>query len=217
MFLVNWISDMRKLLLLVMFSTGVMADATFYVGDEVKIPMRADASITKGNIITSVGINEPVTLIKSSNGWSNIKYKGKQGWMITRYLSSTKPANAKADELNNQIAKLNKKNVDRHQTILNLNQRLEAQQKETSMLSAKVTQYGTQVLEVNKLRNKVSDMDDSNTDLVEQLMLLKNQNNASHSTDFLTIVSTLMLLLGLAIGFIINRANANRDRSMYSI
>jgi hypothetical protein len=100
---------------------------------------------------------------------------------------------------------------------LDVNQRLENQQKETSMLSAKVTQYGTQVLEVNKLRNKVSDMDDTNTDLVGQLMLLKSQNNASHSTDFLTIVSTLMLLLGLVIGFIINRANANRDRSIYSI
>ena len=208
---------MRKLLLLVMFSTGVMADATLYVGDEVKIPMRADASITKGNIITSLGINEPVTLIKSSNGWSNIEYKDKQGWMITRYLTSTKPVNAKADELKNQIANLNKKNANQHQTILDVNQRLETQQKETSMLSAKVTQYGTQVLEVNKLRNKVSDMDDTNTDLVGQIMLLKGQNNASHSTDFLTIVSTLMLLLGLVIGFIINRANANRARSIYSI
>jgi SH3 domain protein len=200
-----------------MFSTGVMADATLYVGDEVKIPMRADASITKGNIITSLGINEPVTLIKSSNGWSNIEYKDKQGWMITRYLTSTKPVNAKADELKNQIANLNKKNANQHQTILDVNQRLETQQKETSMLSAKVTQYGTQVLEVNKLRNKVSDMDDTNTDLVGQIMLLKGQNNASHSTDFLTIVSTLMLLLGLVIGFIINRANANRARSIYSI
>jgi SH3 domain protein len=187
------------------------------VGDEVKIPMRADASITKGNIITSLGINEPVTLIKSSNGWSNIEYKDKQGWMITRYLTSTKPVNAKADELKNQIANLNKKNANQHQTILDVNQRLETQQKETSMLSAKVTQYGTQVLEVNKLRNKVSDMDDTNTDLVGQIMLLKGQNNASHSTDFLTIVSTLMLLLGLVIGFIINRANANRARSIYSI
>ncbi|MEO1940458.1 MAG: hypothetical protein ABGX60_01150, partial [Candidatus Thioglobus sp.] len=74
---------MRKLLLLVMLSTtGVMAESTMYVGDKVKIPMRADASIAKNNVINHLSINTPVTLIKKqANGWSNIKVDGKSGWM----------------------------------------------------------------------------------------------------------------------------------------
>jgi SH3 domain protein len=211
---------MRKLLLLVVFSSGVMANSTQYIGNEVKIPMRSEASITKGNIITKLGIHTPVTLIKKqTNGWSHIKYQGKQGWIISRYLTNTKPmqvSNAKLKQQTKQITKLKQNNQARQQTIVELEQELDQQRQSVSALKAESFEYDTQVLELGKLRNKMNSFDQTNTDLMVQVKLLKSRASAMHSTDFLTIVSTLMLLAGLAGGYLVSKANANRN-NIYTI
>jgi len=211
---------MRKLLLLVMFTSGVMANSTVYVDDKVKIPMRSEASITKGNIITKLGIHTPVTLIKKqTNGWSHIKYQGKQGWIISRYLTNTKPiqaSNIKLKQQAKQITKLKQNNQAHQQTIVELDQELNQQRQSVSALKAESTEYDTQVLELGKLRNKMSNLDQTNTDLMDQVKLLKSHASAMHSTDFLTIISTLMLLAGLAGGYFVSKANENRN-NIYTI
>ncbi|MEO1890103.1 MAG: TIGR04211 family SH3 domain-containing protein [Candidatus Thioglobus sp.] len=211
---------MRKLLLLVMFTSGVMAESTVYVDDKVKIPMRSEASITKGNIITKLGIHTPVTLIKKqTNGWSHIKYQGKPGWIISRYLTNTKPmqvSNAKLKQQTKQMTKLKQNNQAHQQTIVELEQALDQQRQSISALKAESIEYDTQVLELGKLRNKMNSFDQANTDLMAQVKLLKSQSSAMHSTDFLTIVSTLMLLAGLAGGYLVSKANADRN-NIYTI
>lgn len=204
---------MRKLLLLVIFSSGVMADSTLYVDDNVKIPMRAEASITKGNIITKLGIHTPVTLIKKqTNGWSHIKYQGKQGWIISRYLTNTKPMQASDGKLKQQAKQITKLK----QTITELEQDFNQQRHSVNALKAESSKYDTQVLELGKLHNKMNNLDQVNTDLMDQVKLLKSQNSAAHSTDFLTIISTLMLLVGLVGGYLVSRANTNRN-NIYTI
>ncbi|MBT4123213.1 MAG: TIGR04211 family SH3 domain-containing protein [Candidatus Ruthia sp.] len=211
---------MRKLLLLVMFSSGVMANSTLYVDDKVKIPMRSDASITKGNIITKLGIHTPVSLIKKqTNGWSHIKYQDKQGWIISRYLTNIKPmqtSNGKLKQQKNKITQLNKNNQAQQQTIAELKQALSQQQQSVATLKAESAQYDTQVLALSKLRNKMNNLDQTNTDLIDQVKLLKSQSSAMHSTDFLTIISTLMLFAGLAGGYFVSKANENRN-NIYTI
>ena len=211
---------MRKLLLLVMFTSGVMAESTVYVDDKVKIPMRSEASITKDNIITKLGIHTPVTLIKKqTNGWSHIQYQGKQGWIISRYLTDTKPiqvSNAKLKQQAKQITKLKQNNQAHQQTIVELEQELNQQRQSVSVLKAESTEYDTQVLELSKLRNKMNNLDQINTDMMDQVKLLKSHASTMHSTDFLTIVSTLMLLAGLAGGYFVSKANANRN-NIYTI
>ena len=211
---------MRKLLLLVMFSSGVMANSTLYVDDKVKIPMRSDASITKGNIITKLGIHTPVSLIKKqTNGWSHIKYQDKQGWIISRYLTNIKPmqtSNGKLKQQKNKITQLNKNNQAQQQTIAELKKALSQQQQSVATLKAESAQYDTQVLALSKLRNKMNNLDQTNTDLIDQVKLLKSQSSAMHSTDFLTIISTLMLFAGLAGGYFVSKANENRN-NIYTI
>ncbi|MBT4668835.1 MAG: TIGR04211 family SH3 domain-containing protein [Candidatus Ruthia sp.] len=211
---------MRKLLLLVMFSSGVMANSTLYVDDKVKIPMRSDASITKGNIITKLGIHTPVSLIKKqTNGWSHIKYQDKQGWIISRYLTNIKPmqtSNGKLKQQKNKITQLNKNNQAQQQTIAKLKKALSQQQQSVATLKAESAQYDTQVLALSKLRNKMNNLDQTNTDLIDQVKLLKSQSSAMHSTDFLTIISTLMLFAGLAGGYFVSKANENRN-NIYTI
>jgi len=211
---------MRKLLLLVVFSSGVMANSTQYIGNEVKIPMRSDASITKGNIIKKLGIYTPVSLIKKqTNGWSQVEYQGTQGWIISRYLTNDKPAqvsNDKFKQQTKQITKLKQSNQDKQQSIVELEQALNQQQQSVSTLKAESAEYDTQVLELSKLRNKMSNLDQTNTDLIDQVKLLKSQSSAMHSTDFLTIISTLMLFAGLAGGYFVSKANESRN-NIYTI
>ena len=167
-----------------------------------------------------LGIHTPVTLIKKqTNGWSHIKYQGKQGWIISRYLTNTKPiqaSNIKLKQQAKQITKLKQNNQAHQQTIVELDQELNQQRQSVSALKAESTEYDTQVLELGKLRNKMSNLDQTNTDLMDQVKLLKSHASAMHSTDFLTIISTLMLLAGLVGGYFVSKANENRN-NIYTI
>ncbi|HIF47035.1 MAG TPA: TIGR04211 family SH3 domain-containing protein [Candidatus Thioglobus autotrophicus] len=210
---------MRKLLLLVMLSTtGVMAESTMYVGDKVKIPMRADASIAKNNVINHLSINTPVTLIKKqANGWSNIKVDGKSGWMISRYLTDKKPSNLQAEKLKKRIISMSNHNKDKREQVNNLQQQITSFEDKVSSLELAAIKANTQSLEFNKLQNKLFNMNEVNTDLIEQVSILKSANGSLHTTDFLTIISTITLLLGFGVSTIMSRVNGSRESKMYTL
>ena len=215
---------MRKLLLLVMFSTGALANPTLYVGNDVKIPMRSSASISGNNIITSIAINEPVAFIKGEGGWSNIEYKGQQGWMISRYLDGIKPKIAKVSDLKRRIKTLKsttKKLRSNYQELeKKLGQKgkeLKQQEKQILLLDLQEIQLNTNMLELNKLRDKLLTANDDNTLLMEQNTALQHNNKASYGLDILAIASIIALLLGLLIGFFGNRSSSNKNKAMYTI
>ena len=210
---------MRKLLLLVMLSTtGVMAESTMYVGDKVKIPMRADASIAKNNVINHLSINTPVTLIKKQeNGWSNIKVDGKSGWMISRYLTDKKPSNLQAEKLKKRIISMSNHNKDKREQVNNLQQQIESFEDKVSSFELAAIKANTQSLEFNKLQNKLFNMNEVNTDLIEQVSILKSANGSLHTTDFLTIISTITLLLGFGVSTIMSRVSGSRESKMYTL
>ncbi len=214
---------MRKFLLLfVLLSLGVMAESTMYVGGDVKIPMRTDDSFTEGNIIYSLDINTPVALIKKQdNGWSNIRYKGKEGVIISRYLTDKKPENSRAEKLQKDLdfqKKINKDSFNNNYAAKSkLKDQIQAHKNEISSLKLEVIENNTKILEINKLRNKLLSLDGLNNDLVEQLALTKAENKSLHTTDFMTILSTITLLLGLALGVSFSRASNNRHNKMYSL
>ena len=96
---------MRYFLFVTMlFVLGVKANPTVYVGN-VKIPMRADASIAKNNIINYLEINTPIELIKKQkDGWSLVRYNGENGWVISRYLLDDNPYTT-SDKLLEELSK----------------------------------------------------------------------------------------------------------------
>ncbi|WP_291790688.1 TIGR04211 family SH3 domain-containing protein [Candidatus Thioglobus sp.] len=199
-------------------TTGVMAESTMYVGDKVKIPMRADASIAKNNVINHLSINTPVTLIKKqANGWSNIKVDGKSGWMISRYLTDKKPSNLQAEKLKKRIISMSNHNKDKREQVNNLQQQITSFEDKVSSLELAAIKANTQSLEFNKLQNKLFNMNEVNTDLIEQVSILKSANGSLHTTDFLTIISTITLLLGFGVSTIMSRVNGSRESKMYTL
>lgn len=187
---------MHKLLLLVMFSTGVIADSTIvYVGGDVEIPVRANASSSEDNIITSIALNEPVTLLQTVDGWSNIKYDGWQGWMVSSYLSKSKP-----DSESTQQVKSLRKTIDSVQnTNLNLTKQLMEQSKRYEEFFYRFdfqdTQLVTKEVELNMLRHEVQALTFGNTTLLEQITTNKNSY-----TFYVALSGVIALFLGIMIG-----------------
>jgi len=187
---------MHKLLLLVIFSTGVIADSTIvYVGGDVEIPVRANASSSEDNIITSIALNEPVTLLQTVDGWSNIKYDGWQGWMVSSYLSKSKP-----DSESTQQAKSLRKTIDSVQnTNLNLTKQLMEQSKRYEEFFYRFdfqdTQLVTKEVELNMLRHEVQTLTFGNTTLLEQITTNKNSY-----TFYVALSGVIALFLGIMIG-----------------
>jgi SH3 domain protein len=201
-----------------LLSTGVLAQTTVYVGDQVKIPMRSADAIAKNNIINHLNINTPVTLVKKqSNGWSHIKHDNKQGWMISRYLTDKKPDNDLAKKLQSKLDTAEKNTKNQYKLAQDLKQQIETHEAEISRLNTEILSSSTQSLEFNKLQNKLLNLDKVNIDLADQVSLLKTTNNSLHTTDFLTIISAITLFLGFGIGMGMGRASGNRDNKIYTL
>jgi uncharacterized protein YgiM (DUF1202 family) len=179
-----------------MFSTGVIADSTIvYVGGDVEIPVRANASSSEDNIITSIALNEPVTLLQTVDGWSNIKYDGWQGWMVSSYLSKSKP-----DSESTQQVKSLRKTIDSVQnTNLNLTKQLMEQSKRYEEFFYRFdfqdTQLVTKEVELNMLRHEVQALTFGNTTLLEQITTNKNSY-----TFYVALSGVIALFLGIMIG-----------------
>ena len=201
-----------------LLSTGVVAESTVYVGDQVKIPMRATDSIAKNNVINHLNINTPVTLIKKqANGWSQIEHDNKQGFIVSRYLTDKKPANELAEKLQTKLDQLQKHNGNKTNTINELTQKITAHKSEISRLNVEILNNNAQSLEFNKLQNKLLNLDKTNADLAEQIAILKSVNSSLHTTDFLTIISAITLFLGFAIGAVMSKVSSNRDKKIYKL
>ena len=210
---------MRNSLLLVMLlSTGVLAETTVYVGDQVKIPMRANDAIAKNNVINHLTINTPVTLIKKqANGWSHIKHDGKQGWMISRYLTDKKPAKKLTKTMQYRLKHLDASNKGFKEINVKLQKQIQDQEIDITRLNLEIIQRNTESLGLNKLQNKLFNLDEANTDLMDQVTTLKSANSSLHTTDFLTIISAVTLLLGFGIGMGMSRSRSNRDNTIYKL
>lgn len=206
---------MRLLLILSILSIqSVYALSDLYVGGDIKIPMRTDTSFTKGNIINHLELGTKVQLIKATNeGWSQIKYKGNTGWIISRYITNDVPAVedlTKNIEHQDKIIKSYKSKVKLYQG------KLDAAEKKLSAQDFEISKFNSKTLEINKLSARVEKLTNDNNLLKGELLQLEKSNSSMHTTDFLTIVSTGTLFLGGLIGALTGRSK-NREKGLYKL
>ncbi len=179
--------------------------------------MRTEALIAKDNVIKRLDINTPVNLIKDNkDGWSQIEYQNNIGWMVSNYLTDQPITDPKLPKINNQLSLANKNIKEKTLAIDDLSKKNSDLKKHIASVENKLLEYQSQVLDLNKLENKVTTLSTRNTTLLGQLNQLKNENKALHSTNFLTISSVLTLILGLIIGYFVSRANYKQN-DMYRL
>ena len=211
---------MRKTFFMLLLSSSVMAETTFYIGDLVKIPMRSEAVISNDNIITRLKINTPVSVVKQyDNGWSKVNYQDQQGWIVSRYLTNQKPnsnTQAKLDQQQTRIKHLEDQNQSKQSKIIDLEQLHQQQLQQIKTLQSAANEHNIKLLEHEKLQQKIAQLNQNNQALQTSLDQTTRQSKAMHSSDFLTIISTLTLFVGLVGGYWVTRAN-NKRNNIYTI
>jgi SH3 domain protein len=75
---------------------NVFAHAS-YITDSVDIPMRSNnkIEIDPSNLLRMLPSDTKLQLLSTDSGWSQVEIDEQTGWVISRYLTSTKPARVK--------------------------------------------------------------------------------------------------------------------------
>jgi len=92
-------------ILSISYTTACLAN-DMYVGDISKLNLRAGKGV-KYRVIATLGSGEKVTVILAAGGWTKIStMDGNEGWVVSKYLTSEKPANIKIEDLKIQMETL---------------------------------------------------------------------------------------------------------------
>ena len=86
---------MIKIILLVTLfitslSVGAEAPRYAYITDEVNIPLRSSRSFDN-SLIRMLTTGDKLEVIRYFDGWTQVRYGGQTGWVISRYLSTNEP------------------------------------------------------------------------------------------------------------------------------
>lgn len=96
---------------LLVFTPTALLAASAYISDAIKITMRT-APGTEHKIIAMVPSGEKVNIIEPGKDWSKVTTaNGKTGWVLTRFLSTEKPASIALKQLRAEHDNLLKKSA----------------------------------------------------------------------------------------------------------
>jgi SH3 domain protein len=86
---------------LFLLSTAVLAEAKYYINDSMKITMRTGPA-TDRKIIALLSVGQEVEILKAEDEWSLIRLQnGKEGWVISRFLTDQTPDSMQLEALKN--------------------------------------------------------------------------------------------------------------------
>ena len=84
---------------LLLLSSLVSAQSFIYITDQVDIPMRSE-KVFGDNIVRSLSSGSKMAILQATeDGWTQVKFEGSTGWIISRYLSNNPPARAQLEKL----------------------------------------------------------------------------------------------------------------------
>ena len=76
---------------LFLLSTVVLADTKHYINDSMKITMRTGPA-TDRKIIALIAVGQEVEILKAEDEWTMVRLSnGKEGWVISRFLTDQTP------------------------------------------------------------------------------------------------------------------------------
>ena len=212
-----------KLVLIIMFisfATPVWAK-TMYVTDTIKITFRNGPSI-KHKILAMLKSGEEVEVLEELNDWTKIRLKdGKEGYVLSHYLSPNIPKSLIINELQSKVKYLQKQ-------VQKLNQIKETLETSNSKLKASLESKEKQLVKLEKEYNDLKSgsanyietkqlkdqLEIANKKLKTQLATLLERNKALEGKEkrlwFLS--GAAVLLVGWVLGLIWGRTQIGRKR-----
>jgi len=212
------------LITLVLLCSVANAKSFVYVTDMVPIPMRSENRIQNNpsNLIKMLDSGTKLEILSTKSGWTKVRFENTVGWMISRYLTSNKPARVQLEALkrnsNNKrlsLSKQQKRNKKLEKQVADLR----AKNTKLSIQSGKLASEKKHVKQVYKdalkLEYKNKKYKAQVLQLQSELQLLQSNGTIGQEANARNwfIVGALVLFFGFMVGFFIQkRININQRR-----
>ena len=94
---------------LILLSTAVLAETKHYINDSMKITMRTGPA-TDRKIIALLNVGQEVEILKAEDDWTMVRLlNGKEGWVISRFITDQTPDSILLEALNQNHSALQAK------------------------------------------------------------------------------------------------------------
>lgn len=170
---------------LLLVSSLVSAQSFVYITDQVDIPMRAEKTFGD-NIVRSLSSGSKLAILQATeDGWTQVKFEGSTGWIISRYLSNNPPARAQLEKLR-QTYNANKLLINKLAKRKNeLETEVQSLKVENTKLSIQTNKSVAEKQHVEKVYKDALKLEHSNDKLITtnlqlqaEIQLLKNNKTA---------------------------------------
>lgn len=119
---------------LLILSSAASAETKYYINDSMKVTMRTGPA-TDRKIIALLGVGQEVEFLKSENDWTLVRLSnGKEGWVISRFLTDQTPNDIQLMVLKKQFNQLQTRSaslIEENKTLSAENKKLNADLKAT--------------------------------------------------------------------------------------
>ncbi len=194
---------------LCLFVTETRAE-TAYVGDVVRITLRSGQGIDH-KILDMIGSGQQVEILDKGDQWTYVQLpNGKQGWVLSRFLTGKKPAFLELEDLKNKhkllmskVKSLLEKNTKLKEENKDLKSKLDDNEKKLDEISNSYDDLKKDSAEFLELKANHSDLSSRFAEQIKKSktmeeMLVELQKNQNIKW---VIVGASVLLVGFIIGF----------------
>ncbi|MBF0377611.1 MAG: TIGR04211 family SH3 domain-containing protein [Desulfamplus sp.] len=190
------------LILILIVSIEVNAEP-YYVGHRIEITMRTGPG-TSYKVMSMLSSGEPVTMMEYGKEWSRIQTSdGKDGWVLSRYLTKEVPVTFMVTELqekNNQLSSMLEKIKSEKNTLSGTKEKLIAKEKEYNDLKQRASNF----IEIEQKYNEAIKL------LEEQKVFIEKCNSQSHKEILYSFsIGAGVLIIGIILGISARRKQRN--------
>ena len=189
------------------FCINASAKEIGYISDHFLVTLRAGPG-TNYKILALLGSGEPLKIISKKRNWTKVrplnpKYKGKEGWILNRFIMKRRPYKSLVDELAKKNAQL-KEQLQKltnqlnevtasHQAYQEIKQRYESLKKECSEVLSLKKKYSNNIKQLKEMKSKLEKIKKENEELK------RSQAHRWFS------MGAFVLFSGIVLGFILGR------------
>ncbi|MBF0573191.1 MAG: TIGR04211 family SH3 domain-containing protein [Desulfamplus sp.] len=192
------------LILISIFSFNIKAHAEpYYVAQRIEITMRTGPG-TNNKVMSMLSSGESVTMLEYGKEWSRIQTSdGKDGWVLSRYLTKEMPVAFMVTELqekNNQLTSMLEKIKSENSSLSGTKEKLITKEKEYNDLKQRASNF----IEIEQKYNEAIKQ------LEEQKVFIEKCNSQSHKEILYSFsIGAGVLIIGIILGMSARRKQRN--------
>lgn len=162
---------------ILLICSGYLYAQTAYVSPVNEITMRTEPGV-ENRIVEILKSGVPLTIIDHGKDWSKVEsHSGKQGWVLTRFITEDRPKHLIVDELtekNNSLTRQIETLSQENKTLLETNDTLKDIERKYNKLKEDSVEFFNLQEEHNQIREKYSQKEQQVAELESRL---RNDDN----------------------------------------